>query len=92
MATADKRRLTTIPAAAFSSIVNFLAMATAAIAFIGCTGKGLPNENPVSIFAAPVKRSVAGSEIDLVITRAVMSGSRVPKSPSDPDSSARGAD
>jgi hypothetical protein len=85
-------QLTTTPAAAVSSNVNFLATATAAIAFIGCTGSGIPNATPVSTLAAPVKRSVAGNEIDLVMTRAVMSGRSVPRSPRDPESSASGAD
>lgn len=87
-----RRELTTRPAAAFSSIVNFRAIATAAMAFIGCTGKGMPKATPVSIFAVPVPSKVAGREMDLVITRAVISGRRVPRSPKDPDSSAIGSD
>jgi hypothetical protein len=71
--------------------VNFLAIATAAIAFIGCTGNGIPNAIPVTIFAAPVNSNVAGREIDLDMTRAVRMGSRVPRSPSDPENSARGS-
>ena len=67
-------------------------MATAAIAFIGCTGNGMPKATPVRIFAVPVQSRVAGREIDLVMTRAVMSGRRVPRSPNDPDSSPIGSD
>ena len=78
------------PAAAFSSSVNFRAMATAAIAFMGCTGNGIPNTMPVSILAAPVKSKVDGNEIEFVMTKAVISGSRVPRSPSEPESSASG--
>ena len=81
---------TTSPAAAFSSSVNFRAMATAAIAFMGCTGNGIPNAMPVSMLAAPVKSKVEGSDIEFVMTRAVISGSRVPRSPSEPENSARG--
>lgn len=80
------------PAAAFSSSVNFRAIATAAIAFIGCTGSGMPNAMPVKAFAAPVNKSVEGREMELVTTRAVISGSRVPRSPSDPETSAKGCD
>lgn len=83
---------TTIPAAAFSSSVNFLAMATAAIAFMGWTGRGIPNVMPVKILAAPVKSRVDGSEIEFVSTRAVMSGRSVPRSPREPESSASGCD
>ena len=83
---------TTRPAAAFSSSENLRAMATAAMAFIGWTGSGNPNATPVKIFAAPVNNSVDGNEIEFVITSAVMSGSNVPRSPREPDSSASGCD
>jgi hypothetical protein len=83
---------TTRPAAAFSSSVNLRAIATAAIAFMGCTGKGIPKATPVMILAAPVNSNVDGSDIEFVRTSAVMSGSSVPKSPKEPDSSASGCD
>lgn len=83
---------TTRPAAAFSSSVNLRAIATAAMAFMGCTGKGIPNATPVRILAAPVNRRVEGREMELESTRAVISGKRVPKSPNEPESSARGCD
>jgi hypothetical protein len=83
---------TTSPAAAFSSSVNFLAIATAAIAFMGCTGSGIPNATPVKMLAAPVNSSVDGNDIEFVSTSAVMSGSNVPKSPREPESSASGCD
>jgi hypothetical protein len=44
------------------------------------------------MFAAPVKRRVEGSEMEFVRTSVVMSGRSVPRSPSEPDSSARGCD
>lgn len=81
---------TTIPAAAFSLRENLRAMATAAMAFIGWTGRGRPKERPVRMLAAPVKSSVEGNDIEFDITSAVMSGSNVPRSPSEPDSSASG--
>jgi hypothetical protein len=83
---------TTNPAAAFSSSVNFRAMATAAIAFIGCTGSGIPKDTPVNMLAAPVKSSVDGRDIEFVRTSTVNSGSSVPKSPSEPEISASGCD
>jgi hypothetical protein len=81
---------TTNPAAAFSSIVNFRAIATAAMAFMGCTGSGMPKATPVRMFVAPVNRRVEGRDIEFVRTRAVISGRSVPRSPSEPESSARG--
>lgn len=42
------------------------------------------------MLAAPVKSKVEGKDIEFDITRAVMSGSNVPRSPSEPDSSASG--
>jgi hypothetical protein len=83
---------TTSPAAAFSSSVNLRAIATAAMAFMGCTGSGSPNATPVKMFAAPVKSKVDGNEIEFVSTNAVISGRSVPKSPSEPESSASGWD
>jgi hypothetical protein len=47
---------------------------------------------PVNMLAAPVNSKVDGSEIELVMTRAVINGSRVPRSPSEPESSASGCD
>lgn len=82
---------TTNPAAAVSSLEKLRAIATAAIAFIGCTGRGSPNVMPVRIFAAPVNSSVEGRDIEFVRTKAVMSGRRVPRSPREPDSSGKGA-
>jgi hypothetical protein len=83
---------TTRPAAAFSSRENLCAMATAAMAFMGWTGSGNPNVTPVKMFAAPVNNNVDGNEIEFVMTSAVMSGSKVPRSPREPDSSASGCD
>lgn len=78
------------PAPVFSSLVYDWLMAIAAMAFIGCTGKGIPNATPVKMFVRPENTNVAEREIDLVRVRAMSSGRRVPRSPREPDSSARG--
>lgn len=66
-------------------------MATAAMAFMGCTGNGTPNSTPVMMLARPEKTSVLAKSIEPPILRAIINGKRVPRSPSEPDSSARGA-
>ena len=65
-------------------------MAIEAIAFIGCTGNGIPNSRPVRIFESPVKISVDGRCIEWPIVMAMSNGSSVPKSPSEPEISAMG--
>ena len=52
---------------------------------MGCTGNGIPKATPVTIFHRPEKTKVVESDIELLIARAIMSGSRVPRSPSDPE-------
>ena len=52
----------------------------------------MPNTMPVRMLAPPVKRRVEGREIDSVRARAVIRGRRVPKSPREPDISAKGCD
>lgn len=54
---------TKIPALAISAWLKFCARAIAAIAFIGCTGKGMPKARPVSMLASPLKTSVLEREI-----------------------------
>jgi hypothetical protein len=94
------------PADIVSSIENFLAIATAAIAceesahvtlileirhtFIGWTGRGIPKATPVKIFHRPENTSVVDNDIELLTARAIISGSRVPRSPSDPEISDKG--
>ena len=95
------------PADTVSSIENFLAIATAAIAciksvyldwlrlrrnltFMGCTGSGMPNVTPVTTFHKPEKTSVVDSDIELLTARAIISGSKVPRSPREPLISDRG--
>jgi hypothetical protein len=67
-------------------------MATAATAFMGCTGIGMPNATPEYTFARPVKRSVEGNEMEPVRVRATIRGRRVPRSPREPESSGRGCE
>ena len=57
---------------------------------MGCTGKGTPNTIPVTIFHTPQKTSVADKDIEPWIARAIISGRSVPRSPKDPDISAKG--
>lgn len=57
---------------------------------MGCTGSGIPNITPVSMFHNPENTSVVDSEIELLTASAIISGSRVPKSPRDPEISAKG--
>jgi hypothetical protein len=58
--------------------------------FIGCTGSGIPKTTPVRIFHRPEKTKVVESDIELLTARAIMSGSRVPRSPKDPEISDKG--
>ena len=53
---------TKIPALAISAWLKSCAKATAAIAFMGCTGKGMPKARPVSMLARPLKTSVLERE------------------------------
>lgn len=84
-------RETVKPAAAVSSLLNFWLMATAAMAFIGWTGRGTPNTTPVRMFARPEKTSVLARSIELLTLKAIIRGSSVPRSPRLPESSERGA-
>ena len=52
------------PADINSSGRKDLAMATAAMAFIGCTGSGIPNIRPVKMLAMPLKTRVVDNEIE----------------------------
>jgi hypothetical protein len=58
--------------------------------FIGWTGRGIPKSTPVNIFHKPDKTRVVDNEIELLTARAIMRGSRVPRSPNDPEISERG--
>lgn len=57
---------------------------------MGWTGRGMPNAIPVIIFHRPEKTSVVDSEMELLIAKAIISGRRVPRSPSDPEISDSG--
>ncbi len=58
--------------------------------FIGCTGSGIPKAIPVKIFHKPEKTNVVDNDMELLTARAIISGSRVPRSPSDPEISDKG--
>jgi hypothetical protein len=60
------------------------------VTFIGCTGKGIPKATPVRIFHSPENTKVVESDIELLTARAIMSGSKVPRSPNDPEISDKG--
>ena len=64
-------------------------LATAAMAFMGCTGMGIPKANPVTIFINPAAMSDGTSCSPHCDTIATSKGMNVPKSPSEPASSAR---
>lgn len=81
---------TKIPALAISAWLKSCANATAAMAFIGCTGKGMPKARPVSILASPLKTSVLEREMARIWVRAMRIGRRVPMSPKAPDISVKG--
>ena len=78
------------PADMVSSWVKSRAMATAAMAFIGWTGRGMPKTMPVKMLASPPKTRVLDSEIAFCFVRAIKMGRSVPMSPTEPEISARG--
>ena len=50
----------------------------------------MPKNIPVNIFHKPEKTRVADSDIELFTTRATIRGSKVPRSPNEPDISESG--
>ena len=75
------------PAAAISPGSKCSAIATAAIAFIGCTGIGKPNIIPVVMLNSPAKINTRAGSRPLTMTSAAVSGMKVPKSPRPPENS-----
>ena len=79
------------PAEATSARLKSLARATDAMAFIGCTGNGIPKAKPVNIFARPVNTRVVDRDIAGItlwedwLAKAIMRGSKVPRSPNEPE-------
>jgi hypothetical protein len=65
------------PADAVSAGLKERAMATAAMAFIGWTGRGMPKRRPVRMLARPEKRRVVGREMLVTAVRAMRRGRRV---------------
>ena len=59
------------------------------ITFIGCTGSGMPKNTPVRMFHNPEMTSVLDRLMELLTASAIMRGSRVPRSPKAPETSAR---
>jgi len=57
------------------------------MAFIGCRGRGMRNVRPVRMLVRPVKTSVVEREMEFVRVKAMRSGSSVPRSPREPETS-----
>lgn len=79
------QRPTKMPAAAMVPLLNDRAMATAAMAFIGWTGSGIPKNRPVRMLKTPEKIRVLDNETVSLIARAMAIGRKVPRSPSEPE-------
>lgn len=73
------------PAAAMAPLVKVRAMATAAMAFMGWTGRGIPKKTPVRMLKSPEKISVLERETVLLTARAMAMGRNVPRSPREPE-------
>jgi hypothetical protein len=76
---------TKMPAVAIEPSVKLRAIATAAIAFIGWTGSGIPKHIPVRMLKMPEKTNVLAREIVPFAARAMAMGRNVPRSPRDPE-------
>lgn len=50
----------------------------------------MPKQTPVKMFQRPENTSVVDSEMDLLTAKAIISGNNVPRSPREPEISARG--
>ena len=57
---------------------------------MGCTGSGIPKKTPVTMFHRPENTKVVDKEMELLTAKAIIRGSSVPRSPSEPEISARG--
>ena len=62
-------------------------IATAAIAFIGCTGMGIVKMSPVNRLKAPAQKSIAEKESPVINANPRIMGRKVPRSPREPESS-----
>mmetsp|Transcript_4178 Transcript_4178/g.10880 ORF Transcript_4178/g.10880 Transcript_4178/m.10880 type:complete len:254 (+) Transcript_4178:749-1510(+) len=78
---------TIAPAAATSARFKPCAIATAAMAFIGCTASGLPMTRPETTECTPVTKSVTVGLMAAVMAIPIKSGMNVPRSPSAPAAS-----
>lgn len=81
---------TNSPAAAICGPENVFEIATAAMAFIGCTGSGIPKKRPVRMLNIPENIKVLGREIVLLTVKAMRMGKKVPRSPKAPEISDTG--
>ena len=81
----DNPAPTKIPAAAIVPFEKLRAIATAAMAFIGWTGSGIPKNTPVRILKIPEKINVLARETVPLAASAIAMGRNVPRSPSDPE-------
>lgn len=76
---------TKIPAAAIVPFEKLRAIATAAMAFIGWTGRGIPKKTPVKILKIPEKTRVLVREMVPLMANAIAIGRNVPRSPREPE-------
>ncbi len=57
---------------------------------MGCTGRGMPNTAPVTMLKTPENTRVDDRSMEPCSARAIISGSKVPRSPRAPEISAAG--
>lgn len=75
---------TNSPAAAIDPGEKDRAIATAAMAFIGWTGSGMPKKTPVKMLNRPENMRVLARDIVPFEARASAMGRKVPRSPREP--------
>jgi hypothetical protein len=71
-------------------VIQIKVLRGAQLTFIGWTGRGIPKVTPVNMFQRPEKTRVVDRDIELLTASAIIRGSRVPKSPNEPEISERG--
>ena len=75
------------PAACMTPGATRLATATAVRAFSGCTGKGRPDQAPDTITRVPATSNTVPASSPFTRTSAASSGTKTPRSATDPDTS-----
>mmetsp|Transcript_18582 Transcript_18582/g.62711 ORF Transcript_18582/g.62711 Transcript_18582/m.62711 type:complete len:206 (+) Transcript_18582:2225-2842(+) len=78
---------TKMPAAAASPFVRPSVMATAAMVFMGCTGKGMSQVYAVTMLKIPIQNSAGPASTAPALAMPITKGTKVPRSPSMPDNS-----